>query len=179
MLSSSPSIAQVSTKRPWYKQAWPWLLMLGPGIVVMAATYTGWLAFSRQDAMVVDDYYKQGLAINQDLRRDSIATGLGLKLDARYDPSAGKLSGSVLGFGGPVPGKILIHLAHPTQPEKDIKLVAQLDPNGSFTIALPMLERAQWQVLVESDRRDWRLTGLWKWPQQMLGLHADLSPADR
>lgn len=179
MLLPSPSIGPVSIVKPWYRQAWPWLLMLGPGAVVVAATYTGWLAFSRQDAMVVDDYYKQGLAINQDLRRDSLATGLGLKLNARYDPSMGKLTGAVLSFGGPVPGTILIHLAHPTQPEKDIKLVAKLDPHGNFSVALPILERAQWQVVVESDRRDWRLTGLWRWPQQMLGLHADLPPADR
>jgi hypothetical protein len=27
-----------------------------------------------------------------------------------------------------------------------------------------MLERARWQVLLESELRDWRLTGPWKWP---------------
>ena len=172
-----PIIVRTSSARPWYAQVWPWLLMMGPGIVVIAAMYTGWLAFSRQDAMVVDDYYKQGLAINRDLRRDSVATAQALTFKGRYDPSNGKLNGTLLSFGTPTSGKILIHLAHPTQPEKDIHLTAQSNEHGDFSVELPMLERTAWQVLVESDRGDWRLTGTWKWPQQMLDLHADLPPA--
>ncbi|MFD2271608.1 hypothetical protein ACFS07_11740 [Undibacterium arcticum] len=44
---------------------------------------------------------------------------------------------------------------------------------------MPMLERARWQVLVESERRDWRLIGIWKWPQQQtIDIKADLPPAD-
>ena len=26
---------------PWYRQRWPWLLMAGPAIVVVASMYTG------------------------------------------------------------------------------------------------------------------------------------------
>jgi hypothetical protein len=174
-LNSDPAICA----KPWYVHRWPWLLMLGPFIVILAGSYTMWMAFSRQDAMVVDDYYKQGKAINQDLRRDRIATALGLSFNSRYDPAAGKLNGMLLSFGAPLAGKISIHLAHATQPEKDLRLAAQLDRHGEFSIALPMLERARWQVLVESERRDWRLAGAWKWPQQeIVAIKADLPPAD-
>lgn len=164
--------------RPWYTHRWPWLLMLGPFIVILAGSYTCWIAFSRPDALVVDDYYKQGQAINQDLRRDRIATRLGLSFDAHYDPATGKLAGRLLGFGAPIAGKISIYLAHATQPEKDLRLEAQADQRGEFSVVLPMLERARWQVLVESERRDWRLTGAWKWPsQQTVDIQADLPPA--
>jgi hypothetical protein len=153
--------------------------MLGPFLVVLAATYSGWLAFTRQDAMVVDDYYKQGNAINQDLRRDGAATALGLSFNARYDAAAGKLNGRLLSFGQPIAGKIRIHLAHSTQPEKDIQLETQPDQRGEFGVALPVLDKARWQVSVESERRDWRLTGSWKWPQQqVVDIKADLPPAD-
>ncbi|CAN5376832.1 FixH family protein [soil metagenome] len=164
--------------KPWYAQVWPWLLMLGPVAVIVAGGFTTWLAFSRQDAMVVDDYYKQGKAINQDLRRDRVATALGLSANVRYDAAAGKLDGRLTSFGLPVKGKIRIHLAHATMPEKDRKLDAQPDGQGAFSVGLPMLERARWQIMLESEQRDWRLTGVWKWPQQQgIDLHADM-PAD-
>jgi hypothetical protein len=175
-ISRNPN-ATLSTK-PWYAHRWPWLLMLGPFLVIVAGSYTGWLAFTRQDALVVGDYYQQGKAINQDLRRDRVATRLGVSFDARYDPASGKLSGKVLGFGSPMSEKISVHLAHPTQPAKDIRLDAQTDQRGEFSIGLPMLERARWEVLVEGERRDWRLTGTWKWPlQQSVDIRADLPTA--
>jgi uncharacterized protein len=164
---------------PWYAQRWPWLIMLGPFLVVLAASYSGWIAFTRQDAMVVDDYYKQGLAINQDLRRDAAAANLGLTFNVRYDAAAGRLIGSLSSFSQPIPGKIRIYLAHSTQPEKDIQLVAQADRQGAFNVALPSLDKARWQVLVEDDNRDWRLTGAWMWPQQAaIEIKADLPPAE-
>ena len=63
---------------PWYRHRWPWLLMLGPFAVVVAGFVTMWISFTGADALVVDDYYKQGKAINQDLRRDRVAATLGL-----------------------------------------------------------------------------------------------------
>lgn len=179
MHAVSPLIERTGSASPWYKHRWPWLLMLGPFIIVIAGTITIWIAYSQQDAMVVDDYYKQGKAINQDLRRDRIAAGLGLSFDGRYDPAAGKMSGTLLGFGKPVAGKISIRLAHATLPQKDFRLDATLDQRGAYSVELPMLERARWQVVVESERRDWRLSGAWKWPQQQtIDIKADLPSAD-
>ncbi len=57
-------------------------------------------------------------------------------------------------------------------------LTVQPDAQGEFSVALPMLERARWQVLVESENRAWRLLGGWKWPQQQaVALVADRAPA--
>lgn len=179
MHTVSPLIDRKGSTKPWYAHRWPWLLMLGPFIVILAGSYTTWLAFSKPDALVVDDYYVRGKAINQDLRRDRIATGLGLSFNAGYDPAAGKLNGTLLGFGKPVAGTINIRLAHATQPEKDLKFETQPGLHGEFSIPLPMLERARWQVVVESARRDWRLTGAWKWPQEpTLDIKADVAIAD-
>ncbi len=179
MGTATQLIDRVNSTKPWYTHLWPWLLMMGPFLVVVAASYTGWIAFTRQDAMVVDDYYKQGNAINQDLRRDSAASNLCLSWNARYDVANGKLSGSLLSFGKPMAGKILIRFAHATQPEKDIQLEAQLGQNGNCDAVLPALDMARWGVTVEGAQRDWRLTGIWKWPQQRtIDLKADLPPAD-
>lgn len=169
-MPTSPQPARASKQlepvKPWYTHLWPWLLMLGPVAVLVAGSYTSWLAFSRPDALVVDDYYRQGKAINQDLRRDRAATTLGLVLALRYDPAAGVLTGNLRSFNTPVTGKIVLHLIHSTQPEKDIHLTLQPDTRGIFITTLPMLERTHWQVLLENESRDWRLSGAWAWPQQ-------------
>jgi hypothetical protein len=153
---------------PWWKQRWPWLLMAGPALVVVAGTYTGWLAFSQQDALVVGDYYKQGKAINQDLRRDRLASSLGLSVSLGYDATQGLLAGQ-LRRNSDDHGRterLFVHLSHATLPEKDIRLVVQPDEFGMFQVNLPMLERSRWVVLVEGEKRDWRLAGTWSWPAQ-------------
>jgi len=162
------------TFRPWYMHRWPWLLMLGPALVIVAGSFTIWLAVTREDAMVVGDYYKEGRAINQDLRRDRVATSLGVALHLAYDAASGKLIGNAKTDAGPLQGKLQLHLAHPTRPEKDLRLPIVTNERGDFSVALPMLELARWQVLLENDARDWRVAGVWHWPQQrMLDLIAD------
>jgi len=58
----------------------------------------------------------------------------------------------------------MLHLAHATQPEKDLRMVVPLAPDGSFRVPLPMLERSRWTVLVEPMHLGWRLEGRWDWP---------------
>lgn len=77
--------ANVQLQPPWYRQRWPWLLMVGPAWVLAAGAVVGYLAFSRPDAMVVDDYYAQGKAINQDLRRDQVALASRIGIDLVYE----------------------------------------------------------------------------------------------
>ena len=159
---------------PWYTHRWPWLLMLGPALVVVAGIITGWLAWTRQDAMVVDDYYKRGKTINLDLRRDRVASGLQLAFAARYDAAAGVLRGELTSFGKPVTTPVRINMTHSTQPDKDLVLEARPDAAGRFAVALPMLERARWGVTVEGAQREWRLASEWRWPiQQALAIEAD------
>ncbi|MCC7269385.1 MAG: FixH family protein, partial [Rhodocyclaceae bacterium] len=68
-------------KRPWYAHRWPWLLMAGPAVVVVAGIVTAWIAATTSDGLVADDYYKQGLAINQRLARQDAAAAM--QLEAR------------------------------------------------------------------------------------------------
>jgi hypothetical protein len=69
---------QAMDSTPWFRQRWPWLLIAGPAIVVVAGIVTIWLAIRSDDGLVADDYYKQGLAINQVIGRAERAQALGL-----------------------------------------------------------------------------------------------------
>ncbi|MGW8389595.1 FixH family protein [Pseudoduganella sp. HUAS MS19] len=163
---------------PWYAHRWPWLLMLGPAVVAVAGIATSYVAFTSQDALVVGDYYKQGKAINQDLRRDRAAAALGLSIDLRYDAAEGLLHGHV-GSAKPLADETLsVRLQHATQPDRDMVLMARPGADGNFTVALPMLERSRWQVLVEGKQRDWRLEGAWQWPaEREIAIRADAAAA--
>jgi len=176
MQSTVPHAFDSST--PWYAQRWPWLLMMGPAFVIAGGSVAGYLAYTRPDAMVVDDYYKQGKAINQDLRRDRAASAMQLAIDLHYDTAAGMLRGQVSSFGRPLTQPLHLGLVHSTQPGKDIALLAQPDAAGRFAIALPALERARWGVTVEGAEREWRLAADWRWPAQAgVAIHADQAGA--
>ena len=160
---------------PWYRHRWPWFIMLGPAAVMLATLVTVLLAVRQPDAMVVDDYYKQGKAINQDLRRDRMASALRLQLEARYD--AGRLAGRLTSFGRPMAAPFRIHLAHPTQPAKDLVLDAFPDGLGGFAVRIPGLEMTHWQVVIEDEGRQWRLARSWSPARDpRLAIAADAAP---
>jgi hypothetical protein len=69
--------------RPWYREPWPWILAAGPFIVIIAGVYTAWLAIKSNDGLVTEDYYKKGLAANQTIARNELATRLGLVAGVR------------------------------------------------------------------------------------------------
>lgn len=167
----TPDTAQAA---PWYTHRWPWFLMLGPASVVVGGSFVTWLALGHPDAMVVDDYYKQGKAINQDLRRDRVASAMRIALDMRYE--GGRLTGRIESLGRPLASPFTIRLAHPTLPERDLSLLVKPDAGGAFSVPLPVLEQTHWQVVVEGNARDWRLAKGWSWPrQQELAIEADRS----
>lgn len=150
--------------QPWYRYRWPWLLMLGPVVVLIAGFITAWISFAGADALVVDDYYKKGKAINQDLRRDRAAAALRMSASMRYDAASGTLVGQLQ--QKEVTGAIVVQLIHPTVPARDIRQSVTPDVSGAFTMALPLLDRARWQVQLEDAAGVWRLHGDWHWPEQ-------------
>jgi hypothetical protein len=149
---------------PWYTHRWPWFLMIGPASVLVAGSFAAWLAIGHPDAMVVDDYYKQGKAINQDLRRDRAASAMQLALQLRY--GGGRLQGRIRTLGRPLARLFTIRLAHPTLPERDLVLPVAPDADGAFSVPLPVLEHTHWRVVAEGKLGDWRLAKSWSWPQQ-------------
>ena len=86
-MTDTAACAMPAAGTPWYRQRWPWLLMLGPAIVVVAGIVTAVIAIETDDGLVTDDYYKRGLAINQTLERAArmIETGGAEKAIALLD----------------------------------------------------------------------------------------------
>src|SRR5690606_32508437 len=67
-------------QKPWYKQFWPWFLMLIPFSVVIAMIITLTIASGYGDnPMVVDDYYKKGRGINAQVEKVQVAQALNIE----------------------------------------------------------------------------------------------------
>jgi len=69
--------------RPWHREPWPWIVMAGPAIVVVASFVSAWLAVRGADPIVDENYYEHGLRINTELARDRQAIALQLRADLR------------------------------------------------------------------------------------------------
>src|SRR5512139_2354344 len=103
--------------KPWYREPWPWFLMSLPATAVVAGLTTAWIAFKTADGLVVGDYYKEGLAINQTLERDDAARALGLV--ATLKSVDGTLLLTLSGHLKTYPGQLVLTLAHPTHQGMD------------------------------------------------------------
>jgi len=101
---------------PWYRQRWPWLLIAGPAIVVIAALFTAWLAAATDDGVIADDYYKRGLLINKEIDRTSRAEAMHLAAVLRVDAD-GAATLAMTGFTDPAaaPTAVRVLVTHPTR----------------------------------------------------------------
>jgi hypothetical protein len=66
---------------PWYRQPWPWFLIALPAIAVVGSVITAAIAMRGNDDVVAPDYYRRGLAINQELERLQRAAELGIQVE--------------------------------------------------------------------------------------------------
>lgn len=143
--------------RPWYRHRWPWLLMLGPAIVVVAGIVTVWLAVRSDDGLVADDYYKRGLAINERIERGAQAAALGLAAVVDIAPDGEVRVTLETASSAPAarPPSIRVVVAHPTRAGEDLRATLARAADGRYAGRLPPLEHGRWHVYVESDA--WRL----------------------
>ena len=162
-----------SIGRPWYREPWPWLLMLGPMVVVVAGVITAYLAVRSSDGLVEEDYYKQGLAVNQRTARDQHAASMGVEADLVVGDSGQGIRVLLhLKDAARLPEGLVLNIVHPTRPGLDQKLVLHRESHGVYGAALVPL-RGRWHVTLEDDRQEWRLLGDWVTDsEQHLHLHA-------
>lgn len=144
--------------RPWYKEPWPWLLMAGPAVVVVAGIVTAWIAFSTSDGLVTEDYYTKGLAANQTIARSETAARLGIVAGLRFSADTVSVTLSAEGTDFRLPEKLAIAVSHPTRAGLDRNLVATRSGN-SYSGALRLPAAGHWIVLLEDEAKSWRLLG--------------------
>lgn len=140
--------------KPWYREPWPWILMAGPAAVIVAGAVTTWLAVVTSDGLVADDYYRRGLAINQELRRDQVVVERGIT--ATVEQGNGILRVR-LAARGALPDAVFARFVHATRAGHDQRLrLARIAP-GVYEAGLPPLSPGRWRVVVEDPQGEWRI----------------------
>lgn len=144
--------------KPWYREPWPWFLMSLPAAAVVAGLATVWIAVTHYDGLVVGDYYKAGLAINQTLARDAAAGTFGLQ--AVIQSKDGALDVTLSGRLDTWPDRLSLTLAHPTRQGLDQTLALQHAGDGHYRAALPTLHAGKWHAQLGDPASTWRLSGV-------------------
>jgi hypothetical protein len=142
---------------PWYRQFWPWFLMLFPAAAVVGGIITIRLATTSYDGVVEDDYYKQGLAINRTLARDQVAASAGLA--ARVQMKGGEASLQLQGQLAAWPATLRLRILHPTRSGMDQTVLLASRGGGRYAGACQAPASGKWNLVLEDELRNWRLAG--------------------
>lgn len=163
----------VNGPRPWFKEPWPWLLMIIPLVSVIVGVSYLTVAIKTDDGLVTDDYYKKGKAINMELRRDNAAAAMGITAQVMFGGD-GKSLRVVTTSQSPLPDTLLLRLIHPAQ--DDFDLTAELKKSGDNmyqgTLTKVPVKANHWYVQLEDKGNKWRVQSEWKTsegPMVMLG----------
>ncbi|MBI5462811.1 MAG: FixH family protein [Gammaproteobacteria bacterium] len=167
---------ETTALQPWYRQFWPWFIIALPLTAVIGGIATWIIAAHNPDGLVADDYYKQGLAINQTLDRERRAQALGLSGLVRIDATGRRI---VLTLEGRIDsqqrGDLVLHMIHPTRPHLDHDLTLHADTGNTWSAPLDRTAPGRWHLQLEPRAGDWRLTGRLALPEQQ---QARLQPND-
>lgn len=142
---------------PWYKQFWPWFLI---GLVLFAISFCSvllYFAVTTRDSLVSDNYYKDGLAINQELNRDRKASSLGLEGEFHFYDN-GQI---IVTLDHKQPLGALPYLAlkfiHPTLAHRDLTLRMTPLSNDRYQVQLDKPLTGHWYLDLRDPSDTWRL----------------------
>jgi uncharacterized protein len=152
----------VQQPNPWYREPWPWILISGPAAVIVAGVITAYIAVANDDPLVVDNYYAEGLAINQVLERDSAATRGGYRAQVLFSADRSRVRAYLTAGAGSLPNILRLRLVHPTRAALDRTAVLQAAQTGWYEGSIDLGDAPRWRVQLEGEGRDWRLTGEWQ-----------------
>ncbi len=145
--------------QPWYRNPMVWMVIALPATAVVAGLLTVYIAVANQDSLVVDDYYKEGQAINQELSRDRKSTELGLSALVDVNAETGEVLVSMSSAKSyELTPEITFKLIHRTLSGADqTTTLNRLEnkPDYRGYIKPPVIE-GRWTIQIIADK-SWRL----------------------
>lgn len=140
----------------WYREFYVWLLIFFPVMSIFMGITTIVLSVNSYDGLVVDDYYKRGLAINEILARDEKADQLGLSSSLHVNADEGQIAVRLSAAGAfDYPDQIDVNFMHATRGGHDQSLKLSRTAKGSYQGNLTSLQPGHWHVEIAAD--NWRL----------------------
>jgi hypothetical protein len=150
------TIASNEASRPWYKQPWLWFVLSVPITSVILSSIMVTVAVVGKDSLVSDNYYKDGMAINQTIEQDQLANTLGIKPLLSIEGTEIKLE---LRSSSAIPDQAFLtfKLLHPTVSAKDIIIRLLPSGNGLYLGELPYSVEGRRYLDLYAFDNSWRL----------------------
>jgi len=143
------------SNRPWYKEPYVWMLIGFPLTSIIVGLSLLTISILNKDTLVRDNYYKDGLAYNQELEWDKKAKSLDIRIDIQVNDN--QLILNLLNSRQNTPSTLKVTLGHPTIPEKDRQSHLQLTKDKRFIGFIEPTENGRYYLLVESVEQKWRI----------------------
>lgn len=145
---------------PWYRQFWPWFLIALPAVAIFASSMLIWKSTEYPVDLVNDDYYKDGLAINQTLDKDRFAHRLGLTAAVHVDPGSGEVTATLSSDKPMPPGALELEFVHPMIPSRDHTVMLATQGHGHY-VGRTSTHGGRWYLRLRGmvEGRQWQLKG--------------------
>jgi len=113
-------------EKPWHKHPLVWMVIAIPFSAVIMGVVMIWLAVDTDDGLVADDYYKQGLAINDVISLDKKASELQLAALIEFE-AAGKVVNVQFDKGliASYPETLQLSFQHATHADSDVTVILE------------------------------------------------------
>lgn len=143
---------------PWHKQFWPWFLIGLPALAVVASLTTVYIAFTKKDSLVVDDYYREGLAINRVLDEDRMALKLRLGAELKVNLGTGHIDASLSGDVDSMPDTLVLKWLHPVNAKRDLAVTLHKVARARFEGQVNSPLQGRWYIqLIGKSPKPWLL----------------------
>ncbi|KIF52111.1 FixH family protein [Vibrio owensii] len=150
--------------KPWYKQFWPWFLIILPLTVVVWTIVTVVVFANNSVSLVAEDYYKKGKGINIDISKMNVARDLGLNATVSSDDNT-----VVISFNkGELPHfpALTATFTHRTLPDRDFTKLLTADATGNYRLMPESSIQGPWFVELEPHNKEWMIQGRVEFPAQ-------------
>lgn len=147
--------------KQWYRQFWPWFLIVLPASVVIAGFSTLYIALNNPHSMVDDQYYREGLAINQSLEQDRRAVELGLAAEVSFE-QPGYVHIALTGGDDKLPGSLstlILLMLHPGRETLDQRIQLQQLDRVHYRAELSSQYQYSYYLRLIPEDKSWRLNG--------------------
>jgi len=147
-------------QKPWYRDRWPWLLMLPPGASVIAGFALLYFALHSPAPLVVDDYSRIEEISREQSQADQRAASRGLEATLRLlagERGATEIAVKVSGDVGTPQPTLELKLRHAGNAAADRALVVAYD--GNEYVGDTDLAAGRYDFELAPSDRAWRLAG--------------------
>ncbi len=137
----------------WYREPWFWIIISPLILVLLACAVTITIAVKNADDVVIGNYYKEGLLINDQQERQRLALSMGLSGQLSFDLDLGEV---VIVFDSAdsaarLPQDLQLLFAHPANKEEDFSLTLGKRSDTQYFSELPKKLSDKWYWALSPD----------------------------